>query len=75
MALGPAELEHGNNRVGEDEHSLSLSPPLQRVCRISNSQLVDSNKNLVLSPIWAIDTKTGRLTFGGNITLTLSCCC
>jgi hypothetical protein len=42
----------------------------------TNLQLSDSNKDLILSPRWALYSKTdwpnGRLTVGRNITLTLT---
>jgi hypothetical protein len=58
-----------NDCAGEEQHQLQRQ--IRSLVR-RNSELCDSNKNLVACPRRVLDTKTGRLTVGLNIKLTLT---
>jgi hypothetical protein len=60
-AVCPAGFGPKNDCASDDQQQLLMADPFshQRECPTStNPQLSDSNKNLIMSPRWVLDTKT-----------------
>jgi hypothetical protein len=61
MVTNPTGLGPKNDCIGEDQQQLQTADPFscQRERPTStNQQLSDSNKNVVVSPIWVLDINT-----------------
>jgi hypothetical protein len=76
MAMSPAGLGPENDCSVEGQQQLQTTDPSSRQRgrpTSINPQLSDSNKNVVLAPDGCLTPRQiGRLTFGRNITFTLT---
>jgi hypothetical protein len=66
MVMGPAELGPENDCAGEDQQQINDRPIL------SSKRAHHINKPSTVSQKQKIPRQTGRVTFGRNITLTLT---